>query len=218
MRNRVRSRDDGMSLIEVLVSMVVFSMAIGIAFTAVIIVMQKSGDAQKSAAAIAELRLALAQIDRQVRSGNVLYSPENEVGSGCESRAGTNAGTCMRIYTQSNGDHKCVQWQMFADTSAGEDIYILRTRSWALDWQMTGAVEPWSVVARDLYLDVDDTSVQLPFLLEGAATVYSDRMLRVHLQAWDARRGVPMAVDSAITGRNTSYGYDQGQCTQVPPA
>ncbi len=107
-----------MTLIEMLVSMVVLSIALSVAFGAVILVMQKSNDAQKSADAASTLQLALEQIDRQVRSGNVLFSPADESTwvASCQT-LGTNAGTCMRIFTQSNGDQKCVQWQVVDDGS-----------------------------------------------------------------------------------------------------
>lgn len=216
MNENLRRREDGLTLVEVMVSLVIFSIAISLAFSAVILVMQKSHEAQQTAAAQAELRLALAQIDRQVRSGNVLFSPANEPAlmASCEAM-GTHAGTCMRIYTQSNGENKCVQWQMLADDPSAplaERRYELRTRSWESTWSIGGSLTDWGVVARDLVIGTD-----APFVLEGATTPYNERMLRVHLEAWDSRRDAPVAVDSSITGRNTSYGYDAGQCEPVPP-
>ena len=213
--------EDGMSLIELLVSMIVFSMAIALAFSAVILIVQKSDDVQKSADAIAELRLALAQIDRQVRSGNVLFSPEDELIPGdCSSVPGSDAGTCMRIFTQSNGDQKCVQWQVLVDpdSTTTPATYLLRTRNWHKDWDTGGGtVEPWRTVARDLHLG-SVAPFTLSTALDTPVTPYGDRMLRVHLEAWDARREQPVSIDSSITGRNTSYGYDAGQCDPVPPA
>lgn len=232
-RLRRSDRDKGLTMIELLVAMTVFSIAVVLAFSAVIIVMQKSGDAQRSADAQAELRIALAQIDRQVRSGNVLFSPADEtVPSDCEG-VGSYRGTCMRIYTQSNGEQKCVQWQLMKDLPATTTpaTYLLRTRSWDPGWATGGgAVSGWGVVARGLhYVDGADPATlepgdtMPPFTLStaivlGGVTPYGDRMLVVHLESLDTRRDRPIAIDSSITGRNTSYGYNSGQCSPVPPA
>jgi prepilin-type N-terminal cleavage/methylation domain-containing protein len=212
-RRRRSSGDAGFTLAEMLVSMIVLSIALTVAFGAVIIVMQKSNDAQQSANAAAELRIGLAQIDRQVRSGNVLFSPSDEDDwvTSCQDLGG-NAGTCMRIFTQSNGDQKCVQWQV-VDDGSGAGTMVLRSRSWETDWKTGGTVGAWGVVARDLVLDGT-----APFTLMGASTPYNERMLQVHLAVQDERRDAPVTVDSSLTGRNTSYGYDSGQCTPVPPA
>lgn len=228
-RFRGSDRDRGLTMIELLVAMTVFSIAVVLAFSAVIIVMQKSGDAQRSADAQAELRIALAQIDRQVRSGNVLFSPAEETMPGDCQSVGLYSGTCMRIYTQSNGPRKCVQWQLMEDPAATTTpaTYLLRTRSWDPGG---GAASGWGVVARGLhYVDGADPATleagdtKPPFTLatadaSGAPTLYGDRMLEVHLEALDTRRDQPIAIDSSITGRNTSYGYNAGQCLPVPLA
>lgn len=232
MRDLIRRRsDDGLTMVELIVSMIVFGMAVVLAFSAVILVMQKSHDAQNSADAQYELRIALAQIDRQVRSGNVLFSPADEnVPTSCVA-VDSYSGTCMRIYTQSNGDQKCVQWQLMED-SADPGTYLLRSRSWEPHWDTTGGiVNDWGVVARGLFYDpgTDPATYNAlagdtppPFTLSSAISTgvkpYGDRMLVVHLESRDERRpDHPIAVDSSITGRNTSYGYSSGQCLPVPP-
>jgi len=210
-------------MVELLVAMGIFSAAVALAFSAVITIVQMSTEAQRSADAAAELRIAVAQIDRQVRSGNVLFSPANETTTGC-SAVGSFAGTCMRIYTQSNGDQKCVQWQLLADTSAGAtpNTYVLRSRSWDPDWASgAGSVTGWGVVARGLHYEAGTT--EAPFTLSAAldvgtpVTAYGDRMLVLHLESLDTRTDNPVEIESSITGRNTSYGYSGGQCSPVPP-
>lgn len=205
--------DQGMTLTEMLVSMIVFAIAMAMITSATILVMRTTDDAQQSAQTVTELRQAVAVIDRQVRSGNVLFSPANEPGyvASCQA-VGTNAGTCMRIFTQANGTEKCVQWQVLDDGS-GRSRALLRMRSWALDWQTGGQVSDWKTVARDLRL-----GTTAPFTLLGASTPYKERALQLHVVGVDERSGREQAVDSTLTGRNTSYGYDSGQCTPVPPA
>lgn len=220
MRDLLRRRrprgDAGMTLTELLVSMIVFSVAIGMVYSAVILTLQWSRETQQSAEAVNELRQGLARIDRQVRSGNVLFSPEDEdtwVGTCQDGGVGSNAGTCMRIFTQSNGDHKCVQWQLAPDPAGGAGR-VLQMRSWETDWQSGGSVDPWSVIARDVHFVAGTTP--MPFTLEGASTPYKERMLRVHLEVMDERQNDPVQIASSLTGRNTSYGYDSGQCEPVP--
>ncbi|WP_225754484.1 type II secretion system protein [Actinotalea sp. Marseille-Q4924] len=207
-----------MTLTELLVSMIVFSIAIGMVYSAVILTMQWSRETQQAADAVTELRQGLAQIDRQVRSGNVLFSPEDEDAwlTTCQDGGvGSNAGTCMRIFTQSNGDQKCVQWQIGPDP-ADATKRVLQTRSWETNWQTGGSVSAWNVVARDINFVMGTTP--MPFTLEGASTPYKERMLRVHLEVMDERQNLPVEIDSSLTGRNTSYGYDSGQCEPVPGA
>jgi prepilin-type N-terminal cleavage/methylation domain-containing protein len=209
---RLGRDDGGLTLVELLVSMAIFALCMSVVFGAVIVVVRKSSDVQHSADASSQLRLAIAQIDRQVRSGNVLFSPALEATpSSCTGNSATNSGTCMRIFTQSNGDEKCVQWQITGDP-ADPTSKLLRTRSWASDWQLSGNLTPWSTVARGLRLSSLD-----PFMLQGALTPYKERLLDVRLEAYDSRRKTTIVEQSSMSGRNTSYGYTSSQCDPVPP-
>lgn len=202
-----------MTLAELLVSMIIFSIAMAMIMTAVIAVMRVTKEAEGASDAVFQTRQALATIDRQVRSGNVLFSPADEVNyiSTCQDM-GTNKGSCMRIFTQSNGDEKCVQWQMLKD-APGSSTYQLQMRSWETTWQTGGSVTDWGVVARGL------TMSSAPFELDvGTNSIYGERLLKVHLVARNADTGRDVAVDASISGRNTSYGYTGSQCTPVPPA
>jgi type II secretory pathway pseudopilin PulG len=222
---RARARRDGergTTLTELLVSMGIFSLCMTVVFGAVILVMRKSLDVQKSADAASELRLALAQIDRQVRSGNVLFSPADEATyvSTCVGDATTKSGTCMRIFTQSNGSEKCVQWQLINDP-AHPGTKLLRSRSWATTWVTTGDLTGWGTVARGLTLTpgaANPFTLQAPETLDGGPTLYAGRLLGVRLESIDKRRGTSIVITSSLSGRNTSYGYSSAQCTPVPPA
>ncbi|MBN9327188.1 MAG: prepilin-type N-terminal cleavage/methylation domain-containing protein [Cellulomonas sp. 73-145] len=213
LRRRMRdgAPDRGTTLAELLVATVVFAIAMAMIMSAAIAVMHATDSSRSAADAAYEARQALAMIDRQVRSGNVLFSPADEAAyiSTCQN-LGTNQGSCMRIYTQSNGDEKCVQWQLAAD---GTGTYQLKMRSWKTTWQTTGGVSGWTVAARNLVMP------SAPFTLDvGPGGIYGSRLLRVQLVAHNATSGKDVAIDGSISGRNTTYGYTGSECLPVPPA
>jgi prepilin-type N-terminal cleavage/methylation domain-containing protein len=213
-RTRDEREDEGFTLIETLVAMIVFAIAIAMVTTAMIKVQKYTANVQGSADANFELRQAVAIIDRQVRSGNVLYSPANETTPSTCTASGTSAGTCMRVYTQANGAQRCVQWQVIADP-ARPGTQKLRSRSWSPDWQTDGAYTGWETDARNL-IAAPSTA---PFTLQGAVNAYSQRYLVIRFEAKDPRRGnAPAVITDALAGRNTNYGYDSGLCSPAPPA
>ena len=212
--DRAQERPDGgFTLIEMLITMIIFGLAMGLVTTVVTRVEKFANNAQGSADANCEVRLALDDIDRQVRSGNVLYSPANETTPSTCTATGTDAGTCMRVYTQANGMQRCVQWQVLADP-AKPTTALIRSRSWSPNWQTDGSYTAWATKARGLNL----TPSSPPFTLQGAVTSSSSRYLSVRFEAKDPRRPGSVVLTSALAGRNTNYGYDAGLCSPVPPS
>jgi prepilin-type N-terminal cleavage/methylation domain-containing protein len=206
-------QESGFTLVELLITMVVFGLAMTMVTKAVGKVERFAGDAQGSADANSEVRLALDDIDRQVRSGNVLYSPANETSPSSCTATGSDAGTCMRVYTQANGVQRCVQWQVLPDP-AKPTTSIIRSRSWSTTWQTDGSYTQWATKARGLLL----TPSVAPFTLQGAVTSSSSRYLSVRFEAKDPRRPGAVVLTSALAGRNTNYGFDAGLCSPVPPS
>ena len=216
LRERLQGRREdqsGFTLIEMMITMIVFGIAMTVVTKAVGKVEHFAGDAQGSASANGEVRLALADIDRQVRSGNVLYSPANETQPSSCTASGTDAGSCMRVYTQANGLQRCVQWQVLKDPS-NPSTAIIRSRSWSPTWQTDGVYTAWATKARGLLL----TPSVAPFTLQGAVTSSSSRYLSVRFEAKDPRRPGATVLTSALAGRNTNYGFDAGLCNPVPPS
>lgn len=212
-RLRPKRDDKGLTLIEMLITMAIFGVAMAMVTTAVIKVQRYASNTQGSASANGELSAALADIDKQVRSGNVLYSPANETIPATCTASGTDAGTCMRVFTQANGVQRCVQWQLVVDPTKSTRS-ILRSRSWSPTWQTDGATTGWVTKARNLVR----TPSAPPFSLAGAATSSSSRYLQVRFEAVDPRRPAPVVLTSALAGRNTNYGYDAGLCSPIPPS
>lgn len=195
MRDLAARRDDaGLTLIELLVAMLIFSAVIAAVYSVLINVQRQSSDLAGREETVGNARLALQQMDRQIRSGNVLYDPAAEA-----------LPLSMRVYTQANGDERCVQWQVFNNT--------LRMRAWSPTWQTDGLVTSWGTVARGL----QNTSASPPFALEGGSTAYGSRLVNISLKVKDARsKGAVLEVSTSLSGRNTLYGYDPGVCSPVP--
>jgi prepilin-type N-terminal cleavage/methylation domain-containing protein len=217
---RLRRSDGGLTLIELVVVMAIFGLLMTITYSILTSVQQQTTDTIAVSDDVGQARLALQQIDRQVRSGNVLYSPANEASGqpngtvGCygftvaPSTVG-NAGNCMRVYTQANGDNRCVQWRV----SGG----VLATRSWSPT--DPDQVTPWRTVARNIVNTDDVNSAANPpaFLLQGATSSYGTRLVDIVFQVKNTdQNGPPVTVQTALSGRNTQYGYDPSVCTPVP--
>ncbi len=190
-----------MTLIELLVSMGIFSLVIAFVYGVMITVMNQSRDVEARESSVHNARLALQQMDRQIRSGNVFYDPNNVTDPDYLPMS-------MRVYTQANGEQKCIQWQVHDGT--------LRSRSWSTTWQTDGNVSAWAVVARGL--QNTDTAAARPFSLPNT-TQYGPRLLDVRLIVKDPRAtGGVQVLESSLSGRNTQYGYDTGVCRPAPPA
>lgn len=216
---------DGFTVVEMTVVMFVFGIAMALVYSALMSMMGLTRDLQTTSDASSEARLALAQIDRQVRSGNVLFSPAEEGMAGCSGDVALKSGTCMRVYTQANGANRCVQWQVVVDPSgttarsaAGADLgptWMVRMRSWSPEWALNGEYTTWATQARGLQPVL--TQAQYPFRLATDVS-YGSRLANVSFQAYDARRpGNPVVISSSLSGRNTNYGYDGGLCSSLPP-
>src|SRR3972149_11452461 len=115
-RRRV-DEEEGLSLVELLVAMFIFGIVMLI-FTQTLASIQSAVVHQDNLARTNDqARLALEQLDREIRSGNVLYDPSTE----------SDPYYMVRVYTQSNsptlGGYSCVLWKI-------DDEGQLLTRHW----------------------------------------------------------------------------------------
>lgn len=186
--------ESGLTLVELLVVVSIFGILLSGVYGVLIIVQRQTADISTRADAVDQARLALDQIDRQVRSGNVLIDPVVDQSAWPLS---------MRVYTQANGDQRCVQWQLYQGQ--------LRTRSWSSAGLSYSTVSSWAVIARRLV----NSSTDVPFALQGATTPYGSRLIDVRLLVGTS--GQPVEVQSSLSGRNTEYGYDPNVCNPIPP-
>jgi hypothetical protein len=130
-----------------------------------------------------EATLALNQVERDVRSGNVIDAP---------GAVDSNAGMEVRVYTQAEGVLECVQYQV-AD---GRLERRTRAPGLAVAWPDT-----WSTVVEGV-----ENATKIPAI--PAFTRSPDRqMLTIDLLVNRNQPGKGVRLSTSATGRNTKY-YD----------
>ncbi len=166
LRRRRRRSDEGMTLAELLVAMALLGGLLAIVTSILVVVMTQTRDTSARERQIQAVRVAMMQIDRQVRSGNVIIDPAGET----VASSGVDPGYSLRVYTQTDGVFHCVQWRViFLNASARYGA--LEFRTWPPgDPALTTA---WSTVARNLVRPED--GAELPF---EKSSMSSDRASR----------------------------------------
>lgn len=221
-------RDDrGITLTELLVTMMIFGVLMAIVMSVMITLTNMSKDTLARTRAVEEARLGVSQIDRQVRSGNVILDPENEPFANAE----VPPFFSMRIYTQENGQNKCAQWRVIDHDSDG--FGDLEFRTWLPVADPSLSVTPWSPVAHNLVAmdTAPATSADIvrtnpltwpPFWVDdsesGATTA---QFVRITLRLKDPSESgdsKPTSISTTVTGRNTVFDYPTAYCSLVPPA
>lgn len=187
-----------MTLVEVLVTIMLLGI-VTVMFTTVLFSVQNTeAREQNRSQSNDQARLAVEQIGRQVRSGNLFYDPATEATlAGLPSTSG---GYAFRVYTQAlsqsvtpNG-FRCVQWRVLNGN--------LQTRSWTTSWQADGVVTGWDTVADHL---VNTGDSQKPFILDPTFSTPSISVLDLNILVNNSpgKQNNVQVVDS-ITGRNTN--------------
>jgi prepilin-type N-terminal cleavage/methylation domain-containing protein len=220
LRRRIASseREQGFSLVELTVSMTIFGGLMAIITAVFIASLNQSQDALARADSADSARLAIAQLDAQIRSGSVIDDPLGETWGS------TNVppGFSVRILTERGGDENCVQWRVLI---AGNNRGSLQYRTWPA-WTPEG-VSVWTQVATGLVgpetpYDADDASTHLPFALVTPSTgdsVIKSLAITLRVKASGTRdEGKPVLVSTIVTGRNTIFGRGGLECTNVPAA
>lgn len=200
----------GFTLVELLVAMLIFSIIMALVMIVLIRVSYSAADNMARTSQVKNAELGLMQIDRQVRSGNVILNPANEL----TAHSDVPAGFSLRVFTQTDGVHQCVQWRVKIDPTT--DRGVLEYRSWDPDYTSLGLTpDEWAVVAHDL---VPDPAGDPPFTRGGGSDTDEATPsvnVAVFVQA-ERTRSAPTAVRTTLTGRNTIYGYQIDRCDDVP--
>jgi prepilin-type N-terminal cleavage/methylation domain-containing protein len=213
---RHRGTEDGMTLVELLVAMFVLGIVL-LVFTTVLASVQAGVNRQDSLGqTLDQARLAVEQLDRELRSGNVLYDPSLEnAPAGTPGRilscSGCLPGYTLRVYTQTNedtrGTYRCVLWKI-----SNQQIM---TRWWPP--QEPSNASGWRVVATGI-VNHDLSPLVVPFTLDsdplkGGRTL--DVLYAVNSDLTH-RASQTVQIQAALTGRNTSYGYPANICQVTP--
>jgi prepilin-type N-terminal cleavage/methylation domain-containing protein len=208
---RLACQEHGVTLVELMVSLGIMAVVItaflavfGQAFTSLGRQTARSNDEDQA-------RLAVEELDREIRSGNLLYDPSLESGPLGSDVA---PGMSLRVYTQTNADtrdpgNRCVQWRI----TSGE---MLQRRDWSVNWAVDGQVSGWRIVAENVVnrsLSPQVTAFTLdPDPSKGGRTM----IITISVQT-DATKGKAVQIRQSITGRNTEYGYPNNICDTIPP-
>ncbi len=218
LRRRVASgeRERGFSLVEVTVSMTIFGGLMAIIMAVFIASLNQSKDALARADSAESARIAISQLDAQIRSGSVINDPSDEDNIAV---TGVPPGYSVRILTERGGDQNCVQWRV----KVGEGS--LQFRTWPA-WHPE-SVSDWSQVASGLVgpntpFDASDQSTYDPFVLVTPSTgdsVIKSLAITLRVKAAGTRaEGKPVLVSTTVTGRNTIFGRGGLECDNVPAA
>jgi type II secretory pathway pseudopilin PulG len=205
-----------MTLLEVTVVMSILSVVI-LVFTTVLASVQTAVNRQDSLSqTLDQARLSVEQLDRELRSGNVLYDPALEnAPAGTPGRilscSGCLPGYTLRVYTQTNADtrgtYRCVLWKVSNQQ--------LMTRWWPP--QEPSNASGWRVVATGI-VNSSLTPTVTAFSLDSDP-LKGGRTLNV-LYAVNSdlthRASQTVKIQAALTGRNTSYGYPANICQVTP--
>lgn len=220
-----RLDDEGFTLVELLVAMTIFSVLMAIVTGVMIMLLNLTKETIARSEAIEEARIGVSQIDRQVRSGNVILDPANE----SVSTSGVGPYYSMRIYTQEDGTPKCAQWRVIDQD--GDGYGNLEYRTWNPAYPVVVDVSPWGVVAHNLVqmnaapitaadIKPADPSTWPPFWVDESATGNTEaQFVRITLRLKDpgtAADTKATAVTTVVTGRNTVFGYPTNSCAATP--
>jgi len=206
-RPSLRRSEDGFTLTELVVAMGILSIVFLVFTTALSSIQRAVSEQQVRSENNDNVRLALENLDRIVRSGNVLVDP-SIADTDCKSTG--SAYQCLLAYTQANGTTaqpaRCVQWRV--------EGTALQTRWWSPKPASKAAtVTSWREVA-DAVLNLQTSPVTRTFQLDPDP-LKQDRSVEILFLVGGSVEGLdgPVArVEASLTARNTSYGYLSDAC------
>jgi prepilin-type N-terminal cleavage/methylation domain-containing protein len=197
--------EDGFTLSELVVASAILSIVV-LVFTTTFSTIQRSVSEQQVRSVNNDnVRLALENLDRLVRSGNVLVDP-SIVNTDC--KATGSAYQCLLAHSQANGTSalpaRCIQWRV--------EGTVLQTRWWEPEEKAT-TTTAWREVATGIQ-NLQTSPVTQTFRLDPDP-LKQNRSVEILFLVGTGARGVdgPLArVEASLTARNTSYGYLSDAC------
>jgi len=197
------SAEDGFTLGEMVVASAILSIVL-LVFTTTLATIQRSvGEQQIRSTNNDNVRLALENLDRLVRSGNVLTDP-SVVNTDC--KATGSAYQCLLAYSQANGTTalpaRCIQWRVEGTT--------LETRWWEPGEKAT-TTTAWREVATGIQ-NLQTTPVTQTFRLDPDPLKQGRSVEVLFIVGTSGVEGPLARVEASLTARNTSYGYLSDAC------
>jgi len=212
---RLARREDGATVIELSIVLTLLGIVLASLLSVMYAAQSNLGREISRSDSNDQVRLAVQSMDREVRSGNVLYDPANErypagcTGSGCQ----VSSGMSVRIWTASNsptrGGDWCVQWRV---TSTRE----LQSRRWIPFWTNandTTQVTKWRTVATGITNFAEGIAA---FSFPGGTPNLLNVKLRANNDPTSAK-GSTVEVRQAVSGRNTQFYPTGTHCGATTP-
>jgi type II secretory pathway pseudopilin PulG len=201
-----------MTLVELTISLSILGLVMVI-FLPVLSAVQRGFERQSDRSqSNDQARLAVEELDREIRSGNVLYNPANEN----DAANGIYPGMSLRIYTQTNATtrspgNRCEQWRVVNGR--------LEQRDWSITWRTDGKVGLWRIVADHVVNQPNPpTPPTTPLFQLDPDPNKGGRTIIIHVQVQEkASSGSVIEIRHSVTGRNTEYGYPTNVCNDIPP-
>jgi type II secretory pathway component PulJ len=215
---RVRS-ESGYTVMEMAVVMLISSIVAVIFLSILTSVQGTLGRVTSRSDSNDQARLAVEELDREIRSGNVLYDP-NQSGSGHpwsdDAAHGIYPGLALLVYTQTNAStrspgNQCVQWRIHNEQ--------LQRRAWSVNWKTDGIVSGWRIVAERILngSPASDSSKWVRAFALDPSLVFGNRIVDITILAnGSSTKGTTVRIAESVTGRNTEYGYPSNICTDIP--
>jgi prepilin-type N-terminal cleavage/methylation domain-containing protein len=204
----LRRDERGMTLVELVVAMSMMSVVLLI-FTSVLASVQRTVVVnQRYSEANDEARLALQQLDRELRSGNVITDPSDSITGFTDAPANQR----LLIYTQANmptrGQAECELWKITTSNDLQVRRWVPGSSTWATDWR---------TVATDVVNRITGVSA----FTMNTDPLKGERTVDVRLQVNPDVSNNPdrtIEIRASLTGRNTSYNYPDNICLTLPTA
>ena len=198
-----------MTMVEMAVALGLLSVVLTIFLTMLVSIQSALSRQASRSQSNDQARLAVQELDREIRSGNVLYNPANE----SDAAHFIFPNMSLRIYTQANAPtreagglpgERCVQWRIKYATAA--TAYQLQRREWTIGATTSTA---WQVVATNV-MNRAVSPQKAAFAIDPAKRIVNIALLANN----STQNGNTVEIDTTVEGRNTVYG-DSNPCTPI---
>ncbi|WP_258723188.1 PulJ/GspJ family protein [Cellulomonas sp. NS3] len=186
-RGGAEAAEDGMSLVELLVAMAIFTIVVSVFMAGLVTMTRNTVRTEITADASASVRRVFQRLDKQVRYADAINLPGN----------GPSGARYVEFRTPAtvaaSGVTTCTQWRW--DPTAK----VLQSRTWA---QSAGSLPAWRVVATDV--TVDSGVPGYPFQVLVAEPDHPRQSLRVNLLLTSDASAGQVSTESTFVARNSS--------------